>query len=183
VLDTSDESLVARARQGEMPALGELYDRHHLHIYRFILVRVGSQPEAEDLTGAVFMRMLDGLPSYRPRAGIPFRAWLFRIARNLLVDYFRRQGRRAEVSLDAAGSQTAPGSPEEAAEQGLALERLHGALAHLTEAQREVIVLRFMAGLSLDEVAGITGHSRSAVKALQHRGLAALREALTGKWE
>jgi RNA polymerase sigma-70 factor (ECF subfamily) len=132
---------------------------------------------AEDLTGDVFMRMLDALPRYRMQEQ-PFRAWLYRIAHNLLVDYFRKMNRQATVPLDAVEEQGAGDDPDRMIEQTLLSERLQVALMRLEPTQCEVVVLRFLAGLSLQETALTLGKTEAAIKALQHRGLSGLRQAL-----
>jgi len=170
--------LVTRAQGGDAEAIGQLYDQHHEALFRYIWARVGERPLAEDLTGEVFMRMLNALPRYRATAA-PFRAWLYQIARNLLVDHYRKMSgqimaplREAETTGAEAGDVTA------LVEQRLTLERVHQALARLDETQCEVVTLRFLSGLSLQEAAAALGKTENAVKALQHRGLMALREML-----
>jgi RNA polymerase sigma-70 factor (ECF subfamily) len=133
---------------------------------------------AEDLTGEVFTRMVASLPDYRLR-GIPFRAWLYRIARNLVVDHYRRESGRVSVPLSHVESTGETGSnPASIIEQKLTLERVQRALAKLDPSQQEVVVLRFLLGLSLREVALNLGKTVAAVKSLQHRGLKAVRVAL-----
>jgi len=178
VLDSSDADLVKSAQGGDVSAVGELYDRHHESIFRYVLVRVQDRALAEDLTGEVFARMVASLPSYHLR-GSPFRAWLYRIAHSRVVDHYRQQRRRPSVSLDYAQSLSDPeGNPAATVDLKLTLERVQGALAGLEPSQRDVVVLRFLLGLSLQEVAQALGKTVAAVKSLQHRGLAALRVAL-----
>ena len=174
--DTSE--LVTRAQTGEADAIGRLYDQHHVEIFRYLWARVGERPLAEDLTGEVFMRMLTGLPGYRPSAA-PFRAWLYQIARNLLIDHYRKTGKRTMVSLEQAETLN-DGSSDMVTmiDQRLTMERVHRALTRLDQAQREVVTLRFLSGLSLQEVARTLGKTENSVKALQHRGLATLRQVL-----
>lgn len=176
--DTDLSQLVARAHMGEADAIGRLYDQHQAEIFRYLWARVGERALAEDLTGEVFMRMLTGLPRYRPGAA-PFRAWLYQIARNLLIDHYRKTGKRTMAPLQQAETMT-DGSPDmvTVVDQRLTLERVHRALTRLDEAQREVVTLRFLSGLSLQEVAQTLGKTENSVKALQHRGLAALRQVL-----
>ena len=161
-----------------MEAVGELYDRHHTRIFRYLWSRLRDPHLAEDLTGEVFVRMVRDLPRYRPR-GIPFRAWLYRIAHNLAVDQQRLQGRHPLVSLDDAESLHAEGQdPEARVERQITVERVERALETLDPTQREVIVLRFLVGLSLREAAAMLDKTVGAIKSLQHRGLVALRAAL-----
>lgn len=181
--DFSEQDLVLRAQGGDVDAIGELYDLHHKGIFRYVWLRVGDRHVAEDLMGDVFIRMLGGLPDYRTK-GVPFRAWLYRIAHNLLVDYYRKEGSRVSLPLDQAEAQSANGNdPGPIVERMLTLARLHRALLELDELQQEVVALRFLGGLSLREVALALDKTVAAVKAHQHRGLAALRVALVQEEE
>ena len=178
--DAHDVELVHRARRGDIAAVGELYDRHQEAIFRFCWSRIGHQQIAEDLTGEIFARMVDALPSFREE-GVPFRAWLYRIARNLLTDTYRRHGRRETVPLEAiANTAAAPRDSEleMVAEMTLTLEKVQDALEELDPRQRAVVELRFLGGLSLKETAASLNESVASVKTLQHRGLKALRIAL-----
>jgi RNA polymerase sigma-70 factor (ECF subfamily) len=170
--------LVARAQEGDMDAIGALYDQHHENIFRYVWLRVGNRHVAEDLTGGVFMRMLAALPNY-PSLGLPFRAWLYRIAHNLLVDHYRRENHRVWLPLDAIKEHADDRDPTGAIEQKLLVERLGQVLSQLDQDQHEVVVLRFVVGLSLRETAEAMGKSEAAIKSLQHRSLATLRLALS----
>ena len=174
MLDVSDAELVTRAQGGEVEAIGQLYDQHRESIFRYLWLRLGDQPLAEDLTADVFMRMLDALPHYQS-LGIPFRAWLYRIAHNVLIDHFRKNHNRAPVPLEVLEDHDAGDDPSAAVEHKLLTERLNEALSQLDQNQREVVVLRFLMGLSLQETALAMGKSEAAIKSLQHRGLSALR--------
>ncbi len=176
--DSSDAELIARAQRGEVSAIGQLYDRHRESIFRYLWLRLDERQLAEDLTGDVFMRMLAALPRYRMK-GLPFRAWLYRIAHNLLVDYFRKLNHQATVPLDAVEEQGAEDDDlGRTIELALLSERLQAALLRLEPTQSEVIILRFLADLSLQETALALGKTEGAIKALQHRGLSGLRRAL-----
>lgn len=181
--ESSDAELVERAQGGDVAAVGELYDRHHQDFFRFAWSRLGDRQAAEDLTGELFTRMIKGLPAYRRRE-VPFRAWLYRIAQNLVVDHWRKHGRYEQVSLLQAEGEAQLTSEdgrsphvEIAVEERLSLERVRRALEKIDESQREVVILRFLVGLSIKETAGMLEKSIPAVKSLQHRGLAALRIA------
>ncbi len=162
-----------------MDAVGELYDQHQLSIFRYTLSRVGDRHAAEDLTGEVFLRMVKGLPNYRPMQ-IPFRGWLFRIAHNLVVDHYRKHRSPAPVAIEEAELKGEPeGDPLDALERSINIERLQEVMSRIDPGQCDVLVLRFLSGLSVRETAGAVGKSEAAVKALQHRGLAALRDLLS----
>ena len=173
----TDAAIIARAQNGGVDAVGELYDRHHRPVFRYIWARTSNKQLAEDLTGEVFMRMLDYLPKYEVR-GVPFRAWLYRIAGNLVKDHYRRASQRTEVPLQQAKEVEVRIYLDSGVEKMLTLEKVKEALQTIDPAQREVILLRFIAGLSLKETAETLDKTVAAVKSLQHRGLVALRLAL-----
>ena len=178
MLDLSDPELVAHAQGGNVDAIEALYDRHRPSIFRYVWSRVGDRHTAEDLTGDVFMRMLTALPGYRS-TGMPFRAWLYRIAHNLVVDHFRREDKHISVPLDTVEERDAGGhDPASVTEWKLDAERVQGALSQLAPSHREIVVLRFLCELSLQETAQVLGKTEAAVKSLQHRSLTALRRSL-----
>jgi RNA polymerase sigma-70 factor (ECF subfamily) len=178
MLEASSLELIARAQRGDKEALGMLYDQHQSALFRYLYFRSGDRQLAEDLTGDVFIRMLAALPRYRS-GQVPFRAWLYRIAHNRLVDYYRRESGRSTVALSQAEAQPdVRNDPCSCLEQKLTTERLSQALLRLDDVQREVVTMRFLSGLSLREVALALEKSEDAVKALQGRGLATLRQAL-----
>jgi RNA polymerase sigma-70 factor (ECF subfamily) len=172
-----EESLIRRAQQRDQVALTQLYEENFDKIYRYCVVKIGDRTEAEDMTQQVFLKAIKSLPSYKFK-GLPFSSWLYRIAHNQVVDYLRKKTRYATVPIDetiAAGKD----DPREVAEGRLEIEELAVATMKLTEAQREVISLRFAAELSIAEVARAMGKSEGAIKALQHSAIAALRKVLT----
>lgn len=172
-----EERLVRRAQQ-EPEAFAQLYEEYFDKIYRYIAIRVGNEAEAEDLTQQVFLKALKSIPSFRWK-GIPFSAWLYRIAHNQVVDYLRRKTKHATESLDGMVKATvSDDNPQLEFERKVDIEQLLLATKRLTGAQREVISLRFTSELSIAEVARIMGKSEGAVKALQHSAIVALRKVL-----
>jgi len=172
-----EESLVLRAKQRDEEAFTMLYEEYFDKVYRYVTLKIGDQAEAEDLTQQVFVKALKSISSFKWK-GAPFSAWLFRIAHNQVVDYLRKKKRYATTPLDESlkGREL---DPQQAAEQKLDIERLLLATKKLTDAQREVISLRFTSELSIAEEAKIMGKSEGAVKALQHSAIIALRKALS----
>lgn len=171
------QALVERAQAGDGEAFGELYERLAPKVYSYLYYHLKGQTHlAEDLTEEVFVKVIEKLGRYQNR-GLPFSAWLFRIAHNHLVDYLRAQPKLGMSSLEACHA-----VPERRAEQSLELTLTHTelarALAHLTEDQRRVVVLRFLQGMSTAETARILGKTEDAVKKLQARGLQVLRKSL-----
>jgi RNA polymerase sigma-70 factor (ECF subfamily) len=174
----TDTELIELAQGGDVTAVGRLYDAHHQSIFRYVWSRVSDQQLAEDLTGEIFTRMVTKLNGYQP-SSVPFRAWLYRIARNLVIDHHRSENGRVPTSLEAAANvPNSSDNPVSLVEQILALENILAALTRIDPEQQEVINLRFVAGLSLAETAQTIEKSVPAVKSLQHRGLQALRATL-----
>jgi len=171
-----EPSLIERAKRYDQKAISELYKRHVQSIYRYIYYRVGDVNVAEDLTADVFLRALEGLEGFTYR-GIPFSAWLHRIAHARVTDYFRQQARRELLPLDERLVATEKGL-QAMLEARLDHEELQSAIAQLTTDQQQVIILKFVEGLSNAEVARILGKSEGAVKSLQHRALNSLQRIM-----
>jgi RNA polymerase sigma-70 factor (ECF subfamily) len=174
-----EPSLIERAKRYDQKAISELYKRHVQSIYRYIYYRVGDVNVAEDLTADVFLRALEGLEGFTYR-GIPFSAWLHRIAQARVTDYFRQQARRELLPLDERLVATEKGL-QAMLEARLDHEELQSAIAQLTTDQQQVIILKFVEGLSNAEVARILSKSEGAVKSLQHRALNSLQRIMGGE--
>jgi RNA polymerase sigma-70 factor (ECF subfamily) len=168
--------LVRRAQGFEEDAIRQLYEAYYPKIYNYAFMQMGDVQAAEDLASDVMLKMIESIQSYKFR-GLPFGAWVFRIARNRLIDLHRRRKRRGEVDLSETLS-TALANPQVLAERALERGQLQVALKHLTEEQRQVIVLKFIQGFDNRSVGRILGRSEGAVKSLQHRALGALRRIL-----
>jgi RNA polymerase sigma-70 factor (ECF subfamily) len=170
-------SLVRRAQQGEPEAFEQLYEAHFDKIYRYIMLRLKNQAEAEDLTQQVFLKALESLGNYNWR-GVPFSSWLFRIAHNQVVDYVRRGSKMKMLALDESGT-LSESNPVMMAEKNLKLRQVAMACEKLSEGQREVISMRFAGGLTVAETAKAMDKSEGAVKVLQHAALVKLRQILS----
>jgi RNA polymerase sigma-70 factor (ECF subfamily) len=173
-----ESRLIERAIKGDKRAIGELYRAHVDTIYSYIFARVQDAAIAEDLTAQVFLKALEGLPSYEP-GNSPFLAWLYRIAHARTVDYWRQQQRRNEVLLDETLRAASP-QPEELLEFEAEWSTALDLLAQLTDDQQDVLILRFVGDMSLSEVAETLGKTVGAVKAAQHRALATLARLMQG---
>ncbi|MFW6151125.1 MAG: sigma-70 family RNA polymerase sigma factor [Chloroflexota bacterium] len=176
----SEKDTVTRAIRGDGEAFAGLYDQYFDKVYRYIYLRLGNHTEAEDLTQEVFVKALEAIGAYRWR-NLPFASWLFRIAHNSTVDHVRRQGKAERVEMEdvTVMPDTGPG-PAALAEQRFEVEELKANIRKLSPAQREVISLRFGAGLSTAEVSEALGKNTGTVKALQYNGIVALRKLMTG---
>ena len=172
-----EESIVRRAQQHDQVALTQLYEENFDKIYRYVVLKIGDRTEAEDMTQQVFLNALKSISSYKWK-GMPFSAWLFRIAHNQVVDYYRKKKRSATVPLDEniASGRDNPGRDTE---RKMEIEEMNRATRQLTRAQQEVISLRFAGELSIAEVAKMMGKSEGAIKALQHAAIISLRKIMT----
>ena len=179
--DAHDERLLVDvARTGDEAALSELYTIYFPRVYRYILARTGNTYDAEDLAEEVFMRMLDAIERFQWREA-PFSAWLFRIAHNAVISQRRKDGARGRSAPLSDGLSVDSQGPEELVENRLALNEIMRAAQGLPEAQRQVISLRFAAGLSVVETARVMGKGEGNVKVIQHKAIAKLREMLGQK--
>ncbi len=168
--------LVAQAKSGDRAAFGRIFDAYSVPIYRFIASRVSRPSDAEDLTQLVFVKALEALPRYEAR-GIPFGGWLFRLARNAIIDQIRTK--RDHLSLVVAVTrETEEAGPEAQASFRDELSAVARAMSELTDDQREVVELRFFAGLSVLETAVAMGRQEGTIRGLQFRAIASLRRAL-----
>lgn len=173
---TQERTLLERAKQNDTVALAALYDRYAPRIYAYIYRRVGDPHLAEDLTGEVFVRVIQAIRSQRLWR-TSFQAWLYRIAHNLVVDHYRRQPITADLQLDER-LVAVEDNPVDAVTQQLSQQQLGTAIRRLTPDQQQVLALRFGQGLTARETAEVVDKSVGAVEALQHRALAALRRVL-----
>jgi len=171
-----EAELVQRAQSFEHEALGILYQHFYPRLYNYAYLHLGEIHRAQDLASDVMLKVLEALPRYRQR-GVPFAAWVFRIARNRLIDEARRNRRRKQEPLAEDLPDGGP-SAHTLAERSADRQRLRQALADLTEDQRQVVILRFIVGMETAAVARALGRGEGAVKALQHRALLALRKRL-----
>ncbi len=171
-----EQSLVNQAQKCNQEAFAKLYEQNFDKIYRYISLKVGNNTEAEDMTQQVFIKALQSISSYKWK-DVPFSAWLFRIAHNHVIDYYRKQSRQSTAPLyDYMAIDNC--STEKSIEDKEDIEKLLIASKKLTPAQQEVIALRFAGELPIAEVARIMGKTQGAVKALQHSAIVALRKLM-----
>jgi RNA polymerase sigma-70 factor (ECF subfamily) len=173
----AERQTVDRARAGDQSALAEVYESYMPRVYRYVLARVGNVAEAEDLTEDILLKVLGGISGFRWQA-VPFSAWLFRIAHNQLVSYFRRNGHRARVGPLSENIVDHRQDPAATVETRLTVDEVFRASQALPDAQREVIALRFAVGLSIAETARALGKREGNIKALQHKAVARLQRLL-----
>ncbi len=175
--DVITQKTLELAKSGNLHALTEIYNQYHVRVFRYLFYRTGDQKTAEDLSSEVFIKMLKALPGYEYRSK-PFQAWLFQIARFIAIDNFRKNHRHQEVELD----DSFPFKGEyvdQAVDRSLAAEAIYSALDNLPDDQRDVLIMRFILGLAISEVAETLNKSQDAIKGLQRRGLLTLRNRFT----
>ncbi|MBI2941691.1 MAG: sigma-70 family RNA polymerase sigma factor [Chloroflexi bacterium] len=170
-----ERALVQRARTGDAPAFGKLYDLHLDRVYRYIYLRVSHAAEAEDLTEQVFLKAWESIGRYEDR-GLPFAAWLFRLAHNLVVDHYRT--RRPSVDLNETLDHQSDDDPAAEVETRFEAAEVRAALGALSPEHQQVLILRFIEELSHGEVAAMLAKTEGATRVLQHRALAALARVL-----
>jgi RNA polymerase sigma-70 factor, ECF subfamily len=177
-----DRALVARAKERK-EAFDALYRKYLKKVYTYIYYRVGNVEDAEDITESVFLHALLHLDGYQDR-GIPFSAWLLRIAHNLVANWHRNAGKRRVVGLESADYllDSAP-TPEEVIESREDVRELRQALMRLSAERQQALILRFAEGLKHREIGEVMGKSAGAVKVLIHRSIASLHKGLAEKEE
>lgn len=172
-----EQRLIARAQRGDSDAFALLYRENVQAIFRYVYHRVNDHKLAEDITGDVFIKAIEGLPRFQD-SGNPFLAWLYRIAHARVVDFYRQQNRRpVDSDLDDEPIPVEVDMDESLVRQQ-ATDVLRGAIAALTDDQQQVIILRFIEGHRIEAVATMLGKNANAIKALQHRALRALASRL-----
>lgn len=170
------EDLVTAAKSGDAEAFGRIFDHYHEAVHRYIAARIRRPSDAEDLAQLVFVKALEALPRYEQR-GVPFGGWLFRLARNVVIDHIRTS--REHVELDALVERSdGNAGPEAMALARQQMDEIAAALAELTDEQRDTIALRFFAGLSAREAAVAMGKQEGTIRGIQFRAIAALRRRL-----
>ena len=163
-------ALVRLSQQGDQEMFGHLYNTYVDRIYRYVYARVADSMLAEDITSQVFLKVWENLNTYQI-GKIPFRAWLYRIAHNTIIDYYRTK--KVAISLEdiRTGELGRADDADEKLDLQIQSQELRQALQELTEEQQQVLILKYMGGLSTTEIAQQLGKQRGAVRALQMRGL------------
>ncbi|MBI2515030.1 sigma-70 family RNA polymerase sigma factor [Candidatus Wolfebacteria bacterium] len=179
-----EKNLIKHAIKGEAQAFGLLYDHYQPQIYRFIYLKVGLREEAEDLTHQVFLQGFEKIIEYRFE-GFPFSSWLYRIARNEIIDYYRTK--KIHIDLEEVVNneleETGDDDLSKIIDQNLDLARVEEALRCLNQIEQDIVILRFVEELSPDEVARILEKKPENVRLLQHRAIQKLKKTLNVKTE
>ncbi len=173
-----EDEILARASSGDREAFGRLYERYIERIFNYVFYRTGNLHDAEDLTARVFQRAMNHIQNYTDR-GVPFSAWLYRIAHNLVANWHRDRSRKQEIPIDDVPVLPSRGDhPEKnlvrSQEQDVLLRLIH----RLPGDRQSLLILKFVENLSNAEIGQIMGRSEGAVKSLYHRTLLALRDQI-----
>jgi RNA polymerase sigma-70 factor, ECF subfamily len=178
--DPTESALIERART-DKEAFGVLYERYVDRIYKYVYYRTGNVADAEDLTARIFERAMKHIGRYQDQ-GVPFSAWLYRIAHNLVANWYRDRSRRTFVALeDVSQWMMTDHGPEFAAQLMEDKEALQEAISSLPAERQELLMLKYVERLSNAEIGDVMGRSEGAVKSLYHRTLLSLREELAGE--
>lgn len=171
----ADAALVRAAQSGDARAFGELYERYRQPLYRYCLARSSAPHEAEDLVSEVFLKAMESLPRYRDQ-GLPFIAFLYRVARNTAIDRTRKDKGSSlfDMAIEPRSSVDVEGDAARASDMDAVL----GALRKIKPEYREVILLRFVEGYSAADIAKLLDKAEKAIWNLQQRGLERLRKEL-----
>lgn len=178
IREITSENAVKFARQGDPDAFSYLYSQNVTRIYNYVFYRVGSEDDAEDITSRVFYRAFGHIKTYEDK-GIPFSAWLYRIAHNLIANWHRDKQRRKEVSLDDQPEiPHRQDLPETWVEKNQETELLLKGIRRIAPDRQQLILLKYLEDLSNAEIAQIMGRTEGAIKSLYHRALLALKEEM-----
>ncbi len=175
-MDASERDFVVSCQRGRLEDFDPLYLLHVDAVYRYLHRRTLSKEVSEDLTSTVFLKALESIRSFDPQKGV-FRAWLYRIARNALIDFYRSHAQKT-VSIENVWDVASEDVTSLSAERSIDAAKLHEAMKILTPDQREIVMLRVWEGLSYAEIAEITGKSEGNAKVIFSRAIAGLRAKL-----
>ncbi len=175
--ELKDEQILALAAQGDKEAFGMLYERYVNRIFNYVYYRTGNVSDAEDLTARVFQRAMRHITNYTDR-GVPFSAWLYRIAHNLVANWHRDRSRRQEIPLSDAPLVARGDLPETTLVHTEEQEALLRLIRHLPADRQQLLILKFVEQMSNAEIGQIMGRSEGAIKSLYHRTLLALRDEI-----
>jgi RNA polymerase sigma-70 factor (ECF subfamily) len=176
----AEQELIEKAQNGDSASFGRLYDHYIKQIYRFIAVKVGTRQEAEDLAHEVFMSAWQKLPNFKSQ-GFPFSSWLYKIARNRVIDHYRTKKPNVSIDEDVTLSESLFITDDTAGEEldlNLSLSRIKEAMLELTPEQREVVTMRFVEDLSPQEIAQVLDKREGTVRIIQHRAITKLKKIL-----
>ncbi|HSR20130.1 MAG TPA: sigma-70 family RNA polymerase sigma factor [Anaerolineales bacterium] len=177
-IEYDEEEMLGRAARGDREAFGALYERYVERIFNYVYYRTGNLHDAEDLSARVFQRAMNHIHNYTDR-GVPFSAWLYRIAHNLVANWHRDRSRKQEIALsELAVVPSSEDRPETLLVRSQDQDSLMRLIRQLPAERQALLILKFVENLSNAEIGQIMGRSEGAIKSLYHRTLLALRDEL-----
>lgn len=174
-----EEELIKRVQKRDAEAFGRLYDQYSPAIYRFVLLKVGNKAATEDLTHQAFLKAWQNIENYQS-LGFPFSSWLYRIAHNLVIDYYRTE--RPYLNLETIQEVSVKSNLEEKIDQEFELNLIKTAIKELSAEQQTIIIMKFVEDLTNKEIAAVLGKSEGAIKIAQYRSLENLKKIINGKY-
>jgi len=171
--------IIKRAKNRDSEAFGLLYDQYQPAIYRFILLKISDKTATEDLTHQVFLSAWQNIENYKFR-GFPFSSWLYRIANNAVIDYYRTE--KKNINLENIEEAAAVNNLEEKIDQKIELNIIKAAIKELPDEQQSIIIMKFVEEMNNGEIAAILGKNEGAIKTAQHRSLENIKKIVNGKY-
>lgn len=173
----SEDKLVKKAQNGEAAAFGRLYDEYIEPIYRFVYLKVSHKADAEDITQQVFLNAWQNVGNYRSQ-GFPFSSWLYKIAHNAVIDYYRIKSSRPHIEFETAAEIAAETDIDNEIDKNFELMLIKNAIQKLPPDQQNIVIMKFVEELSNKEVAKILDKTEGAIRVVQHRALKQLKKHL-----
>lgn len=172
-----EQNYIKQAQKGEKEAFAKVYEHYLPKIYRFILMKVNNKIEAEDLTHEVFLNTWQNLSTYVPRE-FPFSSWLYRIARNEVIDFYRTNKKNLRLEIVEEDFLKIPETASHDLDQTLDLEKVKNQIQNLRPEQQDVLIMRFIEDLSHKEIAVALNKSEGAIRLIQHRAINQLKDLI-----
>jgi len=176
----NEEKYIKLAKSGKAESFGFLYDAYHERIYRFVYLKVSQKEEAEDITHQVFLSAWQNIKNYNSR-GFPFTSWLYQIAKNKIIDYYRSNKPRISIELVSEKNMEASLIADPSSTNFIEIESVKKAISKLTPEQQDVLIMRFIEDLPIKEVAATLNKTVGAIKLIQFRAVNKLKQILNTK--
>jgi RNA polymerase sigma-70 factor, ECF subfamily len=170
-----EQTLIKKAKKGDENAFGSLYETYLSAIYRFIFLKVGNKADAEDITHQVFLRAWKTMPRYKDK-GFPFSSWLYKIARNAVIDHYRTTKHHTDIETIPEDLHSENPNFNEKIDTNIQMNKVRTALSHLEGDQKTVLIMKFVNDLPNKEIARLVGKSEGAIRVIQHRALKQLKK-------
>ncbi len=171
----AEKQHIKEAKKGSKEAFGALYDHYLPQIYRFVLFKVSRKDEAEDICHEVFLSAWKNMPSYKDK-GFPFSSWLYQIARNAVIDFYRTSKSSVQIELVDENSIQLVQSSQKELDTALEMEMVRKCLSKIRPDYQDLIIMRFIEEMENSEIASALKKSEGAIRLMQHRALKELKD-------